>query len=129
MKMEKKLHIDSKIVDDVHSLGNKVGAIETLEKILIENQLSLTSNPTLAQIEDEGQNSAATIVASTIDDGQQLNRTRGDVVIIEKLEDLLAIKATIDLALDLTSAKVMIDGVQHDAWGVDTIECLVDSMT
>lgn len=62
------LQIDSKIADDVHSSGNKVGATETLEKNLNENQLSLTTNPTLVHINDEGQNNAATTVASTIDD-------------------------------------------------------------
>uniref|UniRef100_M1DXQ7 Uncharacterized protein n=1 Tax=Solanum tuberosum TaxID=4113 RepID=M1DXQ7_SOLTU len=62
---------------DNHSTGNKVGATETLEKNLNENQLSLTTNPTLVHIDDDGQNNAATIVTSTIDDGQQLNGTRG----------------------------------------------------
>ncbi|KAG5575686.1 hypothetical protein H5410_055820 [Solanum commersonii] len=98
--------IDSKIVDDVHSSGNKVGATETLEKNLNENQLSLTTNPTLVHIDDDGQNNAATIVASTIDDGQQLNGTR-----------------------DPVSAKVVANGVQHDARGDETVECLVDNMT
>ncbi|KAG5572356.1 hypothetical protein H5410_062122 [Solanum commersonii] len=78
------LQIDSNIVHDVHSSGIKVGAAETLEKILNENQLCLTTNPTLV------------------------------------------INATVELALDPMSAKVVADGVKHDALGV---ECLVDNMS
>ncbi|KAH0713596.1 hypothetical protein KY289_009555 [Solanum tuberosum] len=69
---------------NVMKIGNKVGATETLEKNLNENQLSLTTNLTLVHIDDDGQNNAATIMTSTIDDGQQLNGTRGDVVLIGK---------------------------------------------
>ncbi|KAH0778526.1 hypothetical protein KY290_004953 [Solanum tuberosum] len=123
------LQIDSKSVDDIHSSGNKVGAIETLEKKLNKNQLSLTTNPTLVHIDDEGQNNLATIVASTIDDGHQLNGTRGDVVLIGKSGHPLATNTTVDLALDPVNAKVVADGPQHDAQGVETIECLVDNMT
>jgi len=123
------LQVDSKIVDDVHSSRNKVGATETLEKKLNENQLSLTTNPTLVHIDDEGQNNLATIVASTIDDGHQLNGTRGDVVLIGKSGHPLATNTTVDLALDPVNAKVVADGPQHDARGVETIECLVDNMT
>ncbi|KAG5570996.1 hypothetical protein H5410_060762 [Solanum commersonii] len=108
--------------------GNKVGAIETLEKILNENHLSLTANPTLVHIDDEGQNNPATIVVSTIDDGHQLNGTRGDVVLIGKSGHPLATNTTIDLALDPVNAKVVADGPQHNARGVKTIECLVDNM-
>ncbi|KAH0662431.1 hypothetical protein KY284_027362 [Solanum tuberosum] len=123
------LQIDSKIVDDVHSSGNKVGPTETLEKKLNENQLSLTTNPTLAHIDDEGQNNAATIVASTIDDEQQLNGTRGDVGLFEKSGHPLVINATVELALDPKSAKVVADGVKHDARGIESVECLVDNMS
>ncbi|KAG5619190.1 hypothetical protein H5410_019014 [Solanum commersonii] len=121
--------IDCKSVDDIHSSGNKVGAIETLEKKLNENQLSLTTNPTLVHIDDEGQNNPATIVASTMDDGDQLNGTRGDVVLIGKSGHPLATNTIVDLALDPVNAKVVADGPQHDARGVETIECLVDNMT
>ncbi|KAH0711934.1 hypothetical protein KY289_007893 [Solanum tuberosum] len=121
--------IDSKIVDYVHSSGNKDGATKTLEKNLNENQLSLTTNPTLVHIDDEGQNNAATLLASTIYDRQQLNGTRGGVVLIGKSGHPLAINATVDLALDLVSAKVVADGVQYDARGDETVECLVDNMT
>ncbi|KAH0749162.1 hypothetical protein KY290_028394 [Solanum tuberosum] len=114
--------IDSKIVDDVHSSGNKVGATETLEKKLNDNQLSLTTNPTLAHIDDEGQNNAATIVASTIDDEHQLNGTRGDVGLFEKSGHPLVINATVELALDPKSAKVVADGGKHDAQGVESVE-------
>ncbi|KAK6791861.1 hypothetical protein RDI58_010942 [Solanum bulbocastanum] len=123
------LQIDSKCVDDIHSSGNKVGATKTLKKKLNENQLSLTTNPTLVHIDDEGQNNLATIVASTIDDGHQLNGTIGDVVLTRKLVHPLATNATVDLALDPVNAKVVADGPQHDARGVETIECLVDHMT
>ncbi|KAG5614017.1 hypothetical protein H5410_013841 [Solanum commersonii] len=123
------LQIDSKSVDDIHSSGNKVGAIEILEKKLNENQLSLTTNPTLVHIDDESQNNPATIVASIMDDGDQLNGTRGDVVLIGKSGHPLATNTTVDLALDPVNAKVVADGPQHDARGVDTIECLVDNMT
>ncbi|KAG5573402.1 hypothetical protein H5410_063168 [Solanum commersonii] len=82
------LQIDSNIVHDVHSLGIKVGATETMEKDLNENQLSVTTNPTLVHINDEGQNNAATIAALMIDDGQQLNGTRYDVVFLEN-QDIL----------------------------------------
>ncbi|KAH0715276.1 hypothetical protein KY284_008181 [Solanum tuberosum] len=109
--------------------GNKVGATETLKKKLNENQLSLTTNPTLVHIDDVGQNNPATIVASAIDDGNQLNGTRGDVVLIEKSGHLLATNATVDLALNPMNEKVVADGLQHDARGVETIECLVDNMT
>ncbi|WMV44980.1 hypothetical protein MTR67_038365 [Solanum verrucosum] len=123
------LQIDSKSVDDIHSSGNKVGAIETLEKKLNENQLSLTTNPTLVHIDDEGQNNLATIVASTMDDGDQLNGTKGDVVYIGKSGHPLATNITVDLALDPMNANVVADAPQHDARGVETIECLVDNMT
>ncbi|KAH0687862.1 hypothetical protein KY290_019520 [Solanum tuberosum] len=33
------------------------------------------------------------------------------------------------LSLDLVNAKVVADGPQHDARGVEIIECLVDNMT
>ncbi|KAH0645400.1 hypothetical protein KY284_033284 [Solanum tuberosum] len=100
------LHIDSKSVDDIHSSGNKVGAIETLEKKLNENQLSFTTNPTLVHTDDEGQNNPATIVASTIDDGHQLNVTRSDVLLIGKSGHPLATNTIVDLALDPVNAKV-----------------------
>ncbi|KAH0756046.1 hypothetical protein KY290_026316 [Solanum tuberosum] len=90
------LQIDSKSVDDIHSSGNKVGAIETLKKKLNENQLSLTTNPALVHIDDE--------------------------------EHPLATNAIVDLALDPVNAKVVADGPQHYARGVETIECLVDNM-
>ncbi|KAG5577414.1 hypothetical protein H5410_057548 [Solanum commersonii] len=108
---------------------NKVGATKTLKKNLNENQLSLTTNPTLVHIDDEGQNNPATIVASAIDDGHQLNGTRGDVVLIGKSGHLLATNTTVDLALNHVNAKVVADGLQHDARGVEIIECLVDNMT
>ncbi|KAH0779142.1 hypothetical protein KY290_005569 [Solanum tuberosum] len=38
-------------------------------------------------------------------------------------------EATVDLALDPVNAKVVADGPQHDARGVETIEWLVDNMT
>ncbi|KAH0776184.1 hypothetical protein KY290_007595 [Solanum tuberosum] len=101
-----RLGIKDTVEISLNKEGNKVGATETLEKNLNENQLSLTTNPTLVHIDDDGQNNAATIVASTIDDGQQLNGTR-----------------------DPVSAKVVADGVQHDARGDETVECLVDNMT
>ncbi|WMV59274.1 hypothetical protein MTR67_052659 [Solanum verrucosum] len=123
------LQIDSKSVDNSHSSGNKVGANETLEKKQNENQLSLTTNPTLVHIDDEGQNNPATIVASTIEDGHQLNGTRGDVVLIGKSGHPLVTNTTVDLVLDPVNAKVAADGPQHDARGVETIECLVENMT
>ncbi|KAH0745905.1 hypothetical protein KY285_007562 [Solanum tuberosum] len=98
--------LNSNTIENNSVTGNKVGATETLEKNLNENQLSLTTNPTLVHIDDDGQNNAATIVTSTIDDGQQLNGTR-----------------------DPVSAKVVADGVQHDARGDETVECLIDNMT
>ncbi|KAG5577421.1 hypothetical protein H5410_057555 [Solanum commersonii] len=106
---------------------NKVGATKTLKKKLNENQLSLTTNPTLVHIDDEGQNNPAIIVASAIDDGHQLNGIRGDVVLIGKSGHLLATNATVDLALNPVNVKVVADGLQHDARGVETIECLVDN--
>ncbi|KAK6775701.1 hypothetical protein RDI58_026702 [Solanum bulbocastanum] len=110
----RKTLIDSKIVDDVHSSGNKVGDTETLAKKLNKNKLSLTTKPTLVHIDNEGQNNAATIVASTIDDGQQLNGIRGDVVLIGKLGHQLAINATVDLALDPVSVKsLLISGLSY----------------
>ncbi|KAH0707578.1 hypothetical protein KY289_012654 [Solanum tuberosum] len=123
------LQIDSNIVHDVHSSGIKVGATETMEKNLNENQLSLTTNPTLVHINDEGQNNAATIAALTIDDGQQLNGTRYDVVLFGKSRHPLVINTTVELALDPMSAKVVADGVKHDAPGVESVECLVDNMS
>ncbi|WMV57114.1 hypothetical protein MTR67_050499 [Solanum verrucosum] len=123
------IQIDSNIVHDVHSSGIKVGATETMEKNLNENQLSLTTNPTLVHINDEGQNNAATIAVLTIDDGQQLNGTRYDVVLFGKSGHPLVINATVELALDPMSAKVVADGVKHDAPGVESVECLVDNMS
>ncbi|KAK4716656.1 hypothetical protein R3W88_014994 [Solanum pinnatisectum] len=116
-------------VDDIYSSRNKVGATQTVKKKLNENQFSLTTNPTLVHIDDEGQNNPATIVASAIDNGYQLNGTRGDVVLIGKSGYLLVTNATVDLALDPVNAKVVADGLQHDARGIETIECLVDNMT
>ncbi|KAG5621853.1 hypothetical protein H5410_007071, partial [Solanum commersonii] len=104
--------IDSKSVDDIHSSGNKVGATETLKKKLNENQLSLTTNPAL----------------STIDDGHQLNGIRGDVVLIRKSGHPLATNAIVDLVLDPVNAKVVADGPQYYARGVETTECLIDNM-
>ncbi|KAG5584114.1 hypothetical protein H5410_044548 [Solanum commersonii] len=60
---------------------------------------------------------------------QQRNGTRGDVVLIGKSGHPLVINATIELALDPTNAKVVADGVKHDARGVETVECLVDNMS
>ncbi|KAH0772847.1 hypothetical protein KY290_009984 [Solanum tuberosum] len=100
-----------------------------MEKNLNENQLSLTTNPTLVHINDEGQNNAATIAALTIDDGQQLNGTRYDVVLFGKSRHPLVINTTVELALDPMSAKVVADGVKHDAPGVESVECLVDNMS
>ncbi|KAH0687914.1 hypothetical protein KY290_019577 [Solanum tuberosum] len=80
-------------------------------------------------INNEGPKQPSTIVASTMDDGDQLNGTRGDVVLIGKSGHPLATNTTVDLALDPVNAKVVADGPQHDARGVETIECLVDNMT
>ncbi|KAH0773825.1 hypothetical protein KY290_010962 [Solanum tuberosum] len=120
---------NSNTVENKSVTGNKVGAIETLEKKLNENQLSLTTNPTLVHIDDEGQNNPATIMVSTIDDGHQLNGTGGDVVLIGKSGHPLATNTTVDLALDPVNAKVVAGGPQHDARGVETIEFLVDNTT
>ncbi|KAG5593004.1 hypothetical protein H5410_043518 [Solanum commersonii] len=109
--------------------GIKLELLKIWRNFLNENQHSLTTNRTLVHIDDEGQNNAAIIVASKIDDGQQINETRGDVVLIEKLGHPLASNAIVELALDPASAKVVADGVQYDARGVETIECLVDNMT
>ncbi|KAH0638545.1 hypothetical protein KY285_035131 [Solanum tuberosum] len=57
---------------------------------------------------------------------QQRNGTRGDVVLIGKSGHPLVINATIELALDPANAKVVADGVKHDARGV---EYLVDNMS
>ncbi|KAH0632412.1 hypothetical protein KY290_035836 [Solanum tuberosum] len=60
---------------------------------------------------------------------QQRNGTRGDVVLFGKSGHPLVINATIELALDPANAKVVADGVKHDARGVETVECLVDNMS
>ncbi|KAK6789958.1 hypothetical protein RDI58_013758 [Solanum bulbocastanum] len=68
-------------------------------------------------------------VSHTIDDGQQLNGTRGDMVFIGKSRHPLVINAIVELTLDTTSAKVVTGGVKHNSWGVETVECLIDNMS
>lgn len=41
----------------------------------------------------------------------------------------MVINAYVELALDPKSVKVVADGVKHDAWVVESVECLVDNMS
>ena len=59
--------------------------------------------------------------------GDQSLTTRNTLVL--ESQHPLATNKTVDLALDPVNAKVVADGPQHDARGVETIECLVDNMT
>ncbi|KAH0635074.1 hypothetical protein KY290_037841 [Solanum tuberosum] len=58
--------------------------------------------------------------------GDQSLTTRNTLVL--ESQHPLATNKTVDLALDPVNAKVVADGPQHDARGVETIECLVDNM-
>uniref|UniRef100_M1AAX2 NB-ARC domain containing protein n=1 Tax=Solanum tuberosum TaxID=4113 RepID=M1AAX2_SOLTU len=58
--------------------------------------------------------------------GDQSLTTRNTLVL--ESQHPLATNKTVDLALDPVNAKVVADGPQYDARGVETIECLVDNM-